>query len=204
MGNGQLPWIAPRSGQMHQILRQAHSLRNWLTHQTGVPQGTVGRTALQHRLGELFDEQWHAIGSFDDFGDDVAVERDVTGQVLDKHRAVTSAQPAECQHCCVRLVGPWRMKLGPEGDDEHDCHPADPVDDDLEQSARRRVYPMRVFKDHQHRAPPNDRFELMDEGIEQRLALALRRQIELFGDVGQRQQFRDDGDLFRATRPGCE
>jgi hypothetical protein len=42
-------------------------------------------------LSSRDDEQWHAVGSFDDFGDDFAVEGDVTGQVLDKHRVPSRA-----------------------------------------------------------------------------------------------------------------
>ena len=63
---------------------------------------------------------------------------------------------------------------------------------------------MRVLKYHQHRPAARERFELMQQRLEQFLALALRAQIEIRSGIWQRQQLGQQLDLIIPAGAGCE
>ena len=85
----------------------------------------------------------------------------------------------------MRLAAPGVLKLGAEGDDEQDRQPRYPIDRQVEQLARGRVDPMRVLEDHQDGPAPRQGFELMQQRLEQHLALALRAEVEVGGGIRQ-------------------
>ena len=44
--------------------------------------------ALEHRLGQLFDEQRHAVGALDDLVEQLRRQRNAAGDVVDQRRAL--------------------------------------------------------------------------------------------------------------------
>ena len=145
----------------------------------------VAIAAFQHRLGQLFDEQRHAVGALDDLVDDLAGEAGIAGKPLDQRRAVAPAEPVQRQHRHMRLAAPGVLELGTEGDDEQDGQPRYPIERQVEQLARGRVDPMRVLEHHQDGPAPRQGFELMQQRFEQHLALALRAEVEIGGGIRQ-------------------
>ena len=111
----------------------------------------VAIAAFEHRLGQLLDEQRHAVGALDDLVDDLAGETGIAGEPLDQRRAVAPAEPVQRQRRHMRLAAPGVLKLGAEGDDEQDRQPRYPIERQVEQFARGRVDPMRVLENHQDR-----------------------------------------------------
>ena len=49
--------------------------------------------AFEHRFGQLFDEQWHAVGALHDLTHDLSGKARIAGEPLDQFRAVTPAEP---------------------------------------------------------------------------------------------------------------
>ena len=69
----------------------------------------IGQQArFQHRLGQLLDEQRHAVGARHDLLDDLRRQRLVARDPRDQIRALAPAQPAHGQRGHVRLAGPGR------------------------------------------------------------------------------------------------
>ena len=112
-------------------------------------------------------------------------ETGIAGEPLDQRRAVMAAEPVQRKHRHMRLAAPGVLELGAEGDDEQDGQPRYPIERQVEQLARGRVDPMRVLEDHQNRPAPRQSFELMQQCLEQHLALALRAEVELGGGIRQ-------------------
>jgi hypothetical protein len=50
---------------------------------------------FQHRFGQLFDEQRHAVGARDDLVDDLFGETGIAGEPLNQRRAVAPAEPVQ-------------------------------------------------------------------------------------------------------------
>ena len=95
------------------------------------------------------------------------------------------AEPVERHGGYMRLATPGMLKLGTESDDEQHRQPCDPVDRQVEQFARGRVDPMRVFTNHKNRVNARQGFELMQQGFEQHLAPTLRAEVEPRGGIRQ-------------------
>ena len=83
----------------------------------------VATAGFEHRLGQLLDEQRHAVGALDDLVDDLAGKAGIAGEPLDQRRAVAPAEPVQRQHRHMRLAAPGVLELGAEGDDQQDRQP---------------------------------------------------------------------------------
>jgi len=110
------------------------------------------------------------------------------------------AEPVERHGGYMRRAAPGMLKLGTEADDEQHRQLCDPVDRKVEQFARGRVDPMRVFKNHKNRVKAREGFELMQQGFEQHLAPTLRAEVEPRAGIRQRQQLGDELHFVPAWR----
>ena len=100
---------------------------------------------LQHRLGQLLDEQRHAVRALDDLRDDIARQPRLPTTRCDQCRAFTTVEPIEHMHRDMRLPDPGRLKLGAEGDDQQHWHARHPLDEQVEQLARAGVDPVHIL-----------------------------------------------------------
>ena len=133
---------------------------------------------LQDRLGQLLDEQRHAVGPGDDLLDHLERQRLAAGDALDHGGRLTMAQPAERERADVRIAAPGRREVGPKDHHQQDRQALDPIDDLLEQLDRGGVDPMRVLEDHQHRIAAGEPGQLIEQGGEHLGAVLLRREVE--------------------------
>ena len=69
-------------------------------------------------LGQLLEEQRHAIGAGEDLLEDLGRQRLAAGRPLDQGRALTAAEAGGRQCGDMRLAGPGRGELRPRGDEE--------------------------------------------------------------------------------------
>ncbi len=74
--------------------------------------------AFDDGLGQLLDEQWHAVGAGEDLLEDLGRQRLAAGRPLDQGHAVAAAEAAKRQCGDMRLPGPGRGELRPRGDEE--------------------------------------------------------------------------------------
>jgi hypothetical protein len=96
----------------------------------------------------------------------------------------------------VRVRRPGRLELGPERHHKQCRQPLQSVDREVEQLRRRRVDPVRVLQDDQHRPPACQPLELGQQGIE-RARLPLLR-VELRARVApSRRDVEQSGQEFR-------
>ena len=65
--------------------------------------------------------------------------------------ASRSAKPVERQARHMRLASPRRVELGPESYDQQHRKSLDPVHSPIDRLKARRVDPMHILEDHQHR-----------------------------------------------------
>jgi hypothetical protein len=69
------------------------------------------RSAFEHRLRQLLEEQRHAVGMGDDPIHEGLWQRSATGDPLDQRRALRAAQPVERVHGDMRKAHPGRLEL---------------------------------------------------------------------------------------------
>src|SRR3977135_3093286 len=96
----------------------------------------VAIAGLEHRFGQLFDEQRHAVGALDDLGDGLAGKAGIAGKPLNQCRAVAPAEPVQRQCSDMRLTAPGVLKLGAEGDEEYAPEPTAQTDPTATLAAR--------------------------------------------------------------------
>jgi hypothetical protein len=84
----------------------------------------------------------------------------VAGDPIDQGAGLACRQPVEGEHRHVRLPDPGRHVFRPKCHDEQDAKLRDPVDRPPERFQARRVAPMRVLEDHQHRTLPGERLDI--------------------------------------------
>ena len=77
--------------------------------------------ALDHGLGQLLDEQRHAIGAIDDLVGDLLGQGLAAGHVRDHLGALPGRQAVETEQGHVRAADPGWRELRPEGDDHQDA-----------------------------------------------------------------------------------
>src|SRR5215813_5867947 len=89
--------------------------------------------------------------------------RPVARQALNQRRDVCAAEAGEgqCRHSW--LSDPWRAELRSEGQDQQHRVSSRPLDELIDEFARRRVDPMQIFENHHHRLPAQDPIELAQQ-----------------------------------------
>ena len=90
--------------------------------------------AFEHRLRQLLDEQWHAVGALDDLIDDLVGET-IAGEALDQSYAVAFPKAVQRQGRHMRLPTPGVLEFGAESNDKKDVQPGDPIKYQIEQLA---------------------------------------------------------------------
>lgn len=133
--------------------------------------------ALQHAFGQFLDKQWHAIGAIDDLIDDVIGQRVAAGNLRYQSAPIAPVQAIEGQHCHQWLAGRGRLELGSEGHDQQHRQVADALNSEVEQFARSRIKPMRVFEDHRGRLLVRQTLELADQRFQCLFLFALRTEV---------------------------
>ena len=76
------------------------------------------QAAFDNGLGQLLEEQRHAVGAGEDLLEDLGRQRLAAGRPLDQGRALAAAEAGERQCGDMRLGGPGRGELRPRGDEE--------------------------------------------------------------------------------------
>ena len=110
------------------------------------------QTRLQHHLGQLLDEQRHAVGARDDLLEDLGRQSPGAGDPRDHGQDLAPAQPGERQRGDV-APSPGRRETGSKGDEQQDRQPLDALDREIQKLAGARVDPLGVLEDDQERLP---------------------------------------------------
>ena len=162
--------------------------------------GGAQQAQLEHGLGQLLHEERHAVGLLQDLVEHLLGQRLVAADLLHKRRALAPAEPAQRQLGDVALADPGRRELGAEGQQQQSRYRAYPLDQLVDELQRRGVGPMDILEQHERRPPAGQRLELIEQDLERKLLLALRREVERrIAPLGRdRQQGRGQRDrLFR-------
>ena len=88
--------------------------------------------ALDHRLGQFFDEQRYAVGTVDNLLGDLLGQGLARRSRADHLGALPRRQPIERQQGDVWAADPRRRKLRAEGDDREDAVPGHAIDQQIE------------------------------------------------------------------------
>ncbi len=80
----------------------------------------VQQSRLQHRLGQLLDEQRHAVGVGHDLLEDFRRQQPAPGHLGYQIRPLAPRQAAQAQDGDMRLFSPMRRVLRPVGDHQQD------------------------------------------------------------------------------------
>jgi hypothetical protein len=85
--------------------------------------------AFDHGLGQLLDEQRHAIGAVDDLVGNGLWQRLAASHIADHLGAVAARQAIEREHRHMRTPGPRCRELRPEGEDHQYPQTGRPIDE---------------------------------------------------------------------------
>ena len=167
--------VEPRHQRVRQGRRDRELPPRARQHVAPVPFGQ--QVGFEHRLGELFQKQRHAVGLDDDLLDDFLGQLPAR-DALDQRRAQLPAQAVQHQRRDVRMRVPARLEFGASGDDDEDRPVLHPVDQEVDHLTRGRVDPVQILeRDHQrHFARKAE--EVIDQRRDGRILLLLRRQLE--------------------------
>ena len=168
-----------------------------------VPVAVVAQQArFENRLGQLLDEQRHAVGAGNDLVHQFCRQR-FAGDAFDHRGALLPVEAIQGHQRHVRAPKPGRRKFRPEGNEAQDRKLGQAIDDQVEQFAEGRVDPVDILDHHQHRADGGQRRQLTDERGECPLLALLRGQVFGRDDRGSayRQQIgkQSDGLVLRLS-----
>ena len=106
----------------------------------------------------------------------------------------------------MRLSHPRRVELGTERDDQQYRKGFNPVHDPTEHFQARRIDPMRILEDHQHRLQAGQFRELRRQRFQRSLPALLRGQVErgIPSIVWERQHLGEECGILRRGRGLCE
>ena len=94
--------------------------------------GLRDQSALDHGLGQLFDEQRHAIGAIDDLIGNLTGQRLAAGHPHDHLGALPGRQAVETEQGHLRAAEPRGRELRAEGEDHQDPQGGGPVDEQIQ------------------------------------------------------------------------
>ena len=152
------------------------------------------RTGFDNGLGQLLDEQRHAVGPLEDLLDQFGRQAKLAAEPFDELGAGGAAEPVQGQGVDVRPADPRRIEVGPERHQEQDCQPRYLADHAIEQLEAGRIAPVHVLEDRHDRPAARRRLDQPPQRIQRPLPALRRRQIELrieSLDVGQREKIGD-------------
>ena len=123
-------------------------------------------------------------------------QRLVAGDAVDHGGDFALAEPVEGECSDVRPSDPRRLELRSVRDDQQHAKSSYPVHRPTERFKARRVDPMRILEDHQHRIGSRQRLQLRGERFQRLLPPLLRGQFERRDSV-----HRSAATAFRQTVP---
>ncbi len=138
----------------------------------------TGVAGLDDGLGQLLDEERHAVGAGDDGVDDLDGQDGAAAQPLDDRLDAGAAEAVEGEPGDVRVAGQRRLVLGPTGEQQQDGGSGTAIERLLDELERGRVDPVRVLEHEQHRLLAGEAEDLVDQRPERAGALGLRGQLE--------------------------
>ena len=127
---------------------------------------------FQHRLRHLLHEQRNAVGALHDLRQHIRRQLLVPDKPRDDGGRFTLPKPVQRQARHLRLSHPWRVELGAEGHDQQDRKGSDSIDRPTERFQARRIDPMRILEDHQHRLLARQSRELRHQRFQRCLPCA--------------------------------
>jgi hypothetical protein len=140
--------------------------------------GETQEAGFEDRLGQLFDEQRHAVGLLEDLVEDLPGQQLVAADPFDQSRALAPVEPVEPQLGDVLPPDPRRGELGPKAQEHHRRQRPHPLDQQIEQLERRGIGPMQVFVELEHGAGAGQIFQLIEQNLQRALSVTLRRQVQ--------------------------
>ena len=157
----------------------------------GPPAGPLA-LCLQHRLCHLLHEQGNAVGALHDLRHHIRRKLLVLDKPRDDRGRLTLPKSVERQACHMRLSHPRCVELGAESYDQQHVKGCDPVHRPAEHFQARRIDPMRILEDHQHRIVACQSRKLRHQRFERSLPALFRGQIErrMSSIIRQRQHLR--------------
>jgi hypothetical protein len=106
---------------------------------------------LQHRLGHLLHEQGNTIGALDDVLPNVRRQELVANDAADHGLDVALTQPIDGEGGHVGATDPGWIEFRPERHDQQHARGPSLVHSPTERFQARRVDPLHILEDHQHR-----------------------------------------------------
>jgi hypothetical protein len=131
---------------------------------------------LEHRPRQLLDEQWHAVGPGQDLRQHLGRQR-LAGHPADHRAALLATQPAKREQGRVPVPGPRRREPGPGRDQRQHRQQLHPLGHAADQLKGRRVGPVDVLVEGQHRALGRQPGELVEQDLEGALLPLLRAEV---------------------------
>jgi hypothetical protein len=107
--------------------------------------------AFDHGLGQLLDEQRHAISAIHDLVRDLVGQRFAASDVADHFGPLLGRQSIEIENRYVWVPQPTWRELRPESDNQQNPQSGHPIDQQVERLQRRWVTPVDILEHHQHR-----------------------------------------------------
>ena len=156
---------------------------------------------LQHRLGQLFDEQGHAVGLGHDLPGDLVRQSLGSDHPVHHCRALAASESGERQRADVRLPRPRRLKLRPEGDQQKHWQVLDTLDREPQQLLRGRIDPVHVLVSQEYRLCRRKALQLIDQRLQRQLLLTLRRQFKRRATTLRRQAEQSCDQRYSLLQP---
>ena len=168
--------------------------------------GVDQQAGLEHLLGQFLDEERDAVRPLQNLRADFRRKRFGAGQTIDHRRSFVACQASQLHPPAMRQLGPGRLEAGARSDQQEYAALTRPLDRKLQQFEARRVDPVNVLIDHQHRLQGREPDEPLDHRFERHLLLKLRRKVEariatiLRKPHGGRDQRHHRGHVIRPER----
>lgn len=106
---------------------------------------------FKDRFRQFLDEQRHALSAGEDGFDDDGRKLPSARRTVDKRSGCWPPEAIEAEECDMREIRPRRRHVRPQCGHEKYRQNPDPVHYPLEKLPRRRIEPMRVLEDQEHR-----------------------------------------------------
>ena len=159
--------LAPDAGRdLRHLLDPRHPVQPG--HERGMQRGGhcrpwSRRPGLQHRLGQLLDEQRHPVGPGRDLAQHLGRQAPATGQARDDRLGRAAAEAVEREPRHVRVPAQGRLVVRPARQQHQRPRARDPVKGLAEELEGGGVDPVRVLEHHQHRSATREPEELLDQ-----------------------------------------
>ena len=135
------------------------------------------RSGLQHRLGQLLDEQRHPVGPGRDLLQDFGRQACATCQARDDRLGRTAAEAVEREPRHVRVPAQARLVVRPACQQHQHPRASDLVEGLAEELEGGGVDPVRILNHHQHGSAACEPEKLLDQHGQRAGTLLVRREV---------------------------